>query len=390
MWGPFVRCVAGQDIAQSNDQRKLLFASKAFAAFSASILAAVMVLLLATLYPTSIFTQVHLQGSIALVIVAGGFVSLLLSTRTTVARVRDAQKLHSYMTSLQQVAQNRPFIEFLLAKVLIALAFHLSGGQVMYYFKYVLHAENSVQASGMLNLFGMGMIFAYIRPIRQATDRQSVRTLLRDVSVIFVLGHFILSLLPIQVIAKYISFIMPAYFSLLGASFMLLPSHLLASTLDYHKLINGGNEQAVYIMLDVNIIQMLDIIVGSVPSMILGAVGFRSNGGCTCGCGVACPAYHRWACRDDAGFACTSSMGVDNPPFSGEPSRTPPCLLQPDMVENGITAMFYYVPCACALAAAAALSQMSLTDDACVQLRVQLARRMAGKIVPRVILALAL
>ena len=75
-----------------------------------------------------------------------------------------------------------------------------------------------------------------------------------------------------------------SYQEVLGASVALLPNHLLAATLDYHRLVHGDDGRALYVMLDVNVIQMLDILVGSVPALILDSSGYRSNGGCSCGC----------------------------------------------------------------------------------------------------------
>jgi len=132
-------------------------------------------------------------------------------------------------------------------------------------------------------------------------------------------------------------------------------------------------------MLDVNVIQMLDIFVGSLPAIILQRAGYLGNGGCFCGCGVTCPSFHRWRCPGDAGFACTNALRPENVPFHGEPTRTPPCLLQVLAVVNWIIAMFFHLPALCAFAAAVILHKMSMTDAADQEVKVQLANRRAGK-----------
>ena len=45
-----------------------------------------------------------------------------------------------------------------------------------------------------------------------------------------------------------------------------------------------------YTVAETNLQQFMEIIGGVVPLLILSATGFENNGGCSCGCGVACDA----------------------------------------------------------------------------------------------------
>ena len=89
------------------------------------------------------------------------------------------------MQAMIHVAHNRPFWEYILSKVLLLVAFHLHGVMSLYYFKYVLLAENSVQANGVRNLCSMVVVALYMRLIRKLMDRASVRVLFRNVAVFF-------------------------------------------------------------------------------------------------------------------------------------------------------------------------------------------------------------
>jgi Na+/melibiose symporter-like transporter len=125
------------------------------------------------------------------------------------------------------------------------------------------------------------------------------------------------------------------------------------------------------------VVQVLDILVGTLPATLLGLSGFRNNGGCSCGCGVACPSFHRWMCPDDSGFACRGAMRLDNPPFFGDPLRVPPCLLQSEVTTKVIIWMFY-VPALFAAIASFVLSTMSMTEDILAEVRQQMDARLAG------------
>ena len=106
-----------------------------------------------------------------------------------------------------------------------------------------------------------------------------------------------------------------------------IPEMLLADVIDYDELVNGQRREGIFVVIDVNIMQLMDIAAGVLPGLILSAVGYRGNGGCSCGCGVKCKApYLRWSCPGDIAYAC--SDGFDAPPLYGDPDRLAPCVQQ--------------------------------------------------------------
>jgi len=376
----------GQDLAQSKESRLRLFSAKGVASYLASALSVLLTLVLSVVFPTSIVKQVDVQGYVAQCMLAAAFVPFVMvvrenkTSRDVFSGVRDASKGGlMFMQDLTTVASNRPFWEYISCKVLLLVAFHLYNAMSLYYFKYVLRAENSVKQNSMLNMVAMFSVALYLKLVRGMMERVTARVLYRNVASIFTVCHALFTLLPTFTAANYVYVLMPLYMPPLAAATQLLPNHLLALTLDYHKLVRGGDNLSIYVMLDNNVVQMLDILVGSLPAIVLGRVGFVNNGGCSCGCGIACPTFHRWKCPHDAGFACSGALMSDNMPFYGEPARTPPCLLQPESVTRAINVIFFYVPVGCALVASVILSRMSMSDQAAENLKLQLELRMAGK-----------
>jgi len=81
-----------------------------------------------------------------------------------------------------------------------------------------------------------------------------------------------------------------------------------------------------------------------IPIFTLAAMGYRNNGGCSCGCGVGCPApYLRWSCPYDIGYACSNAF-QNNPPFFGDPLRRPACTIQPAAVITTIRSFYFSLP----------------------------------------------
>ena len=99
-------------------------------------------------------------------------------------------------------------------------------------------------------------------------------------------------------------------------------------------------------MLNESIGQAIAILVGIAAPLLITTLGYQSNGGCACGCGIVCPApYLRWDCGSDVGYACTNTQATTNPPFFGSPSRPPPCTAQPAAVVQLLRLFSFWLPC---------------------------------------------
>jgi hypothetical protein len=97
--------------------------------------------------------------------------------------------------------------------------------------------------------------------------------------------------------------------------------------IDYDTLSSGKRAEGVYTVAETNFQQFVEIIGGVVPLLLMNALGFENNGGCACGCGVACDAdYLRWSCPHDIAYSCDGTYS--SPPLYGDVNRDAPCVQQ--------------------------------------------------------------
>jgi len=154
---------------------------------------------------------------------------------------------------------------------------------------------------------------------------------------------------------------------------------MLADVIDYDELVHGQRREGIFVVLDVNIVQLMDIVAGVIPGLLLSALGYVGNGGCACGCGAKCPApYLRWSCPGDIGYACSDNLARSNFPFYGEPTRASPCTSQSTDVQVALQAFFFYVPAACFVVATFFAHRAPINDEMQLRVREQLQRRHDG------------
>jgi Na+/melibiose symporter-like transporter len=187
----------------------------------------------------------------------------------------------------------------------------------------------------------------------------------------------------------------------MGAAFT-IPDAILADIVDYDELHTGLRNEGLYSVVENNLQQYVEIIGGVVPGIVAGLSGFVSNGGCSCGCGTACPQpYLRWSCEapvsglPDIGYACSSDftaevLNGDVDPYLlclptyllclpptyyvpcslcttmpkvlyGDVDRTAPCTMQTDGVQWTFRLFFAFVPGVCYLLAAVPASLMTIS-----------------------------
>ena len=182
----------------------------------------------------------------------------------------------------------------------------------------------------------------------------------------------------------------------MGAAFT-IPDAILADIVDYDELHTGLRNEGLYSVVENNLQQYVEIIGGVVPGIVAGLSGFVSNGGCSCGCGTACPQpYLRWSCEapvsglPDIGYACSSDFTAEVlytatstsfcaclPTYYvptclhyvltmpkvlyGAVDRTAPCTVQTEGVQWTFRLFFAFVPGVCYLLAAIPASLMTIS-----------------------------
>jgi len=377
----------GQDLAQGPATRAALFGAKAFLQFAAMIAAILMTLILSVSFPSSIYRQVDILSRTGVTFVSVFGLILLASVKDVAVAVSGQKKQLQHEDGIvglvRSLVTNRPFLQYLIIRVMVAMAFHLPPSLLVAYMKYTLFMENSVKASAVMQLSFLPLVATYLSMCNKWLRRLPARHVWFGANCVFVAAHALVSFLPHDMIRKYhlLNFAFPLYYPLLTASSLVVPNLLLAEILDYDRLRLGRGRQAMFVMFDHLIIQALDVLVSSLPSLILASMGFVNNGGCSCGCGVACALpYLRWDCPGDVGFACSSALESTNFPFYGNPNRLPPCLSQSPRVIWGFDAMLFYVPVSCCFVAAVVLSNYLIDDNQVHEIKSNLMRREAGLI----------
>jgi len=373
----------GQDLAQGPDTRATLFGTKAFLQFAAMITAIFMTLILSIEFPSSIYHQVDLLSRCGAILVGTFGTLLLLYVKDSASPGKTKQDHHDddIVFIIRSLATNSPFLQYLTVRVLIAMAFHLPPSLLVSYMKYTLYMENSVKASAIMQLSFLPLVAIYLSMCNKWVRRMPARYVWQSATCLFVVAHALVSCLPHDVIRTYhlLNFVFPLYYPLLTASSLVVPNLLLAEVLDYDRLRTGKGRQAMFVMFDHLIIQALDVLVSSLPSLALASMGFVGNGGCSCGCGVACSRpYLRWNCPGDVGFACSSVLDASNVPFFGIPNRRPPCLLQTQRVLWGFDVMMFHIPISCCLVASITLSNYLMNDMINEEIKCNLVRMKAG------------
>ncbi|EOD20792.1 hypothetical protein EMIHUDRAFT_117464 [Emiliania huxleyi CCMP1516] len=131
---------------------------------------------------------------------------------------------------------------------------------------------------------------------------------------------------PPQSFPTAVIYVAGVFVGLLTVVMFVVLDSMLADIIDYDALHTGKRSEGVYTVAETNLQQFIEVIGGVVPLLLMSAVGFENNGGCECGCGVACDeAYMRWKCPGDIGYSCDGQSTFDSPPLFGEVGRQAPC-----------------------------------------------------------------
>jgi len=375
----------GQDLAHEPASRAELFGTKASFQFAGMIAAIVAMLILSCTFPSSLYRQVDAIAKFGATCVGGFGVAVLLvvpdKIKETVRKEAHKRGNQDLVTVIHSLCTNLPFKQYLGTRVMIAMAFHLPLSQMVSYLKYCLLQENSVKSTAILQLSFLPSLAMYLSWCKKYVRHAPARKLWLLASCVYVVMNVLVSAIPTHVIRSYhvLNFVFPLYLPLLSASSLVAPNLLLGGVLDYDRLRTQEARQALFVMFDHLIVQLLDVFVSSLPALALSKLGFLGNGGCSCGCGVACARpYLRWNCPGDAGFACSAALQNDNQPFFGVPLRHPPCLLQDQRVLTAYEFIMFHIPSSCCVVAIVTLHKYAISDIVGQEIQAHLARRDKG------------
>jgi len=157
-----------------------------------------------------------------------------------------------------------------------------------------------------------------------------------------------------------------------------VPDAILGDIIDYGELQTGIRSEGLYCVLETNAQQLIEIVGGVLPALLLGLYNFQNNGGCTCGCGTKCPhEYLRWNCPGDVGYACGQT--VDAHLLYGDPERVAPCTMQPLASVWIIRIMMFGAPAVCFIVAGLVAQRLPISKDVHDKILQAMAARARGE-----------
>jgi len=203
---------------------------------------------------------------------------LLVSTLTTVfsvresAEVRPAQSMGFWKT-YSEVFKNKPYLLILLSYVLHILALTVASAIVIYYFKYILGAED-MTTYAMLILIGVAMLFI---PVSVAMSKKTGKKL------VYGLG-FIIMAVGLMVLF-FIGHTMGVAFNLIMMSFLgigmgllyAMPYAIVADSIEYDYLRTGERREGAFFGIWTWGLKIGQALASFLMGIILDAMGYVAN-----------------------------------------------------------------------------------------------------------------
>jgi Na+/melibiose symporter-like transporter len=261
--------------------------------------------------------------------------------------------------SVHRFLSNRPYRSYLLMRIPMTCLYLLPFQTLL------LFLQNNLETEYVGELLGNTMIVAIAGSIISAPcmtcaasrfgRSRTLTVLLSALSVAFCTGIFI----PYKD-APALLYLLAPLFGVCITTPVVIPDALLGDIIDYEELLSGERNEAMYSMVESNMQQLVEVVIGA-ATMFMALAGHESISGCDCGCGVSCDRmlgypFARWVCPGDVGYACDPAS-----PFEGyavgsrllyqdEPERAP-CAVQSSAVQWVTVAFMFGLPGVCSFLA---------------------------------------
>ena len=172
---------------------------------------------------------------------------LLVSTLITVFSVRESAEVRPAMSmgfwkTYSEVFKNKPYLLILLAYILHILGITIASGIVIYYFKYVLGAED-MTTYAMLILIGVAMLFI---PVSVAMSKKTGKKMVYGTGfVIMAVGLMVLFFIG-HTMGVAFNLIMMAFMGI-GMGFLYaMPYAIVADAIEYDYLRTGERREGAF------------------------------------------------------------------------------------------------------------------------------------------------
>ena len=342
----------GMELTTNFDQRSRLFGFKGLGALFGSAISVLVSIWLATRYASSLARQASALGLFAAVAT-----SVMVSFHLCIVKEKPTFGNESvpFVSTVRDMFANGPYVNYLLIRFFLTFGNDLLLATMIFFIKYVLAVENTLRIFSYFRfavlVFSIVHVPLVVRLTLKLGKKETMFLAMSAMSASF----FVLYFLDPHWIRDS-GFIVTGFPWLvsIGVSMMQsVPGAMLSDIIDYDELHCGTRREGMYVVLETTITQLMDIVASSLPIFLLAALGYANNGGCSCGCGTACPLpFERWRCPGDIGYACSGGLDDQATPFYGAPMRQPPCLNQNAAVKTVlkvfttvIPAIFFGVSC---------------------------------------------
>ena len=372
----------GQELTSDSESRQRLFAWKSLFNFGGLLSAYIIQVACAIFLATNLSLQAQTVAGVGAFMMLASCVWLLSFVREKAkASASKSRPSVPFLATMYALASNGPYLNYLSIRLWLTLAFHLPFFTRMNYLKYVVGFENAALAS-TVSAFAAQLSSFYSLPIMMAyIKRRGKVTALMHICLCALAFATMFALISRRSYKHWRLYcLQPLVEGVTQVALYTIPEWMLADVIDYDELTHGTRREGIFVVFDVNIMQLMDIIAGVIPGILLGAVGYIGNAGCRCGCGVECPAeFMRWSCPADVGYSCSTKLSDANPPFFGEAKREPPCTFQAEGVLHMLQLHFFVAPAVCFALATFFALRNPFRGEAAAQVQEQLALRSAGQ-----------
>lgn len=268
------------------------------------------------------------------------------------------------MYAVRSLMRSAPYRNHLFFSLAYSYGYMMHNAVYEQFIAYILHIENIGLFYNIVGLFGTGAGYVsqlyMFRLVQSSLSKQNLAAMHLAAMVCITAVGSIIS--PDMMKRGFFHFMIVVY-TLCTVFVGIVQRVFVADVIKYDRLTIGLNRAGTFVSMDHAIEAVFKVFGEPIPPFVLSAVGFVNNGGCSCGCGAPCSLpYLRWDCPGDIGYACSNDFN-DNPPFYGDPSRVPPCTLQPQAVTHTIRWFFFYVTMVFFALAAILVSYFPITPE---------------------------
>ena len=324
----------GMELTTDYAQRSKLFSTAALFAILGSASSSGAGLVLASLMPSDMAKQSTVLGLFSAVMMAVGGLVCVSCVRERVSA--DAGHAHQapFVPTLRDMLKNGPYINYLALMFCSAWSHALVISTFAFWLKYNLAVENALKVHAVFGLENMASSMAFLPLVTTlALKIGKKETLFIVFGLVGCLYFGLACTAGPWIMTSGFIYVLPVVQGLLFCTVKSIPKAMLSDIIDYDELHCGMRREGMYVIFETTCEQAMDIVSSALPALVLAAVGYRNNAGCSCGCGVACPQYfERWVCPNDIGYACSGDLNVEAAPLFGDPVRPPPCTNQPELV----------------------------------------------------------